>query len=63
MKHKKMSSLVFEPAWGRNSKAWKKHFLKYGEVVLYLGEMIDVPGHCCVATYDGRVVLMIHPKN
>jgi hypothetical protein len=62
-KHKAMSSVVFEPKWSRSDvKLSLNHPLKYGEVVLYLGDMVDVPGHCAVATYDGRVILMIHPE-
>ena len=61
MKLKPMQSVVFEPEWAENKKLDKRHPLKYGELVLFLGEMKDVPGHCAVATYDGRVVLMVHP--
>lgn len=31
-----------------------------GEVVLFLGEIIQMPGHCIVAKKDGRVLWGYH---
>lgn len=63
MKHKKMSSVVFEPKWAKNKGVGRRHPLKYGEMVLYLGEMVDVMGHCAVIKYSGETVLMVHPED
>ena len=63
MKHRTMQSLVFEPKWAKDKKVDKRHPLKYGEIVLYLGEMLDVPGHCVVVKYSGETVLMVHPSD
>jgi len=56
MKHKKMSIVVF-------NKDWAGHPLKYGETVLYLGEIVNVPGHAAVAKRDGVVVYLVHPED
>jgi hypothetical protein len=63
MKHKPMQSLVFEPKWAEFEGVDKRHPLKYGEVVLFLGDMVDVPGHVAVIRYSGETVLMCHPED
>ena len=60
-KLKKMHIVVFEPEWGKNGKVDKKHPLKYGEQVLYLGNMVNVPGHCVVVKHSGETIMMVHP--
>lgn len=62
-KFKQYSVVVFDFEYGRkNPEAYKKHPLKLGEKVIYLGDMPNVPGHCVVAQYSGKVVPMIHPE-
>lgn len=63
MKHKRMSVIVFEPSWAKKQGVDKRHPLKYGEHVLYLGDIPNVPGHCAVAKYEGQVVWLVHPED
>jgi hypothetical protein len=37
--------------------------LSKGEVVVYLGEIPNMPGHCIIATHSGQVVWGLHPEN
>lgn len=62
-KHKKLSIVVFEPKWAKNNKVDKRHPLKYGEVVLYLGDIVNCPGHCCVVKYSGESIWMVHTED
>ena len=63
-KFKFCEAIVFEPAWwDANPQYHSTHPLKKGEVVYYLGEIPNVEGHCIVATYEGKVVPMIHPDD
>lgn len=61
MKFKSGSAIVFEPTWAKNKKVDKRHPLKYGELVYFLTEIPNVPSHCIVAKYNGKVVAMVHP--
>lgn len=62
-KHKKWpqfcEAIVFSPNW----KVDPRHSLKKGEVVYYLGDIPNVPGHCIVAKHSGEVVPMVHPED
>ena len=63
-KFKKLEIVVFEPKGSlENTKAYKDHPLKPGERVLYLGDIPNVPGHCCVAKKDGAVIWLVHPED
>lgn len=33
-----------------------------GEILLYIGEISNMPGHCAVATRDGKVHYGWHPE-
>ena len=57
------SAIVFEPEWAKGKKVSKKHPLKYGEVVYFLTDIPNVPGHCIVTKWKGVVVPMIHPDD
>lgn len=59
-KFEQYEAVVFEP-WSYRPD--ERHPLKYGELVYYLGEIPNVPGHCIVARYTGEVVPMIHPDD
>jgi hypothetical protein len=63
MIHKAMSIIVFAPAWAKKDpkRMLKGHPLKYGEAVLFLGNISNVLGHCAVAKSSGEVVWMVHP--
>jgi hypothetical protein len=60
MKHKKMSIVIFDP---KENLFGVKHPLKRRETVLYLGEIVNVPGHCAVAKKDGEVIWLVHPED
>lgn len=63
-KFKHCEAIVFEPKWWIVGGEYEgKHPLKYREVVYFVGEIPNVEGHCLVATYDGRVVPMVHPTD
>jgi hypothetical protein len=63
-KFKHCEAIVWEPTWAKDqSGVDPRHPLKFGEMVYYLGEIPNVLGHCIVATYDGRVVPMVHPED
>lgn len=51
------TAVVFEPKW----VSVVVHPLRYGELVYFLTDIPNIPDHCIVATFDGRVVPMIHP--
>lgn len=67
-KFKHCEAIVWVPKW---YKKWSKqrphlvnqHPLVYGEIVYFLGEIPNVPGHCIVAKYSGQVVPMVHPED
>lgn len=54
-----LEAVVFDVSYCRGD--YSRHPLKNGQLVIYLGEIPNVPGHCVVATYEGHVVPMIHP--
>jgi hypothetical protein len=62
-KLKKLSIVVFEPEWGKNDKIDPRHPLKYGEQVVYLGDIPNAIGHCAVAKWSGEVVWLVHPQD
>ncbi len=67
------SLVVFEPcpkeeknkcfSW-RDYKylSWRDDFY-WGETVLFLGEIKQMPGHCIVATKEGKVIWGYHTEN
>lgn len=69
-KFKLCEAIVWEPKWYdeyvkdlRREGRKMNHPLKKGEVVYFLGEIPNVPGHCIVAKYTGEVVPMVHPED
>ena len=63
-KFKNGEAVIFDPSWWYlNKKYHKSHPIKKGEVVYFLADIPNVPGHCIVATYEGKVVPMIHPED
>ena len=61
-KFKHLEAIVFAPTWWNKSSV-DRHPLSFNEVVYYLGDIPNVPGHCVVATYEGKVVPMVHPDD
>lgn len=59
---KQYEAVVFDPFWWED-KYRKTHPLRPEELVYYLGDIPNVPGHCIVARYTGEVVPMIHPED
>lgn len=63
---KHLSIVVFEPKW---AKDWtpqgvpSTHPLKWGEQVLFLGDISNGEGHCAVAKHSGEVVWLLHPQD
>jgi hypothetical protein len=55
-KFKHCEIIVFDPKW----EIPKKHPLKRNEVVVFIGNIPNVPGHCVVAKHNGKVVWMVH---
>jgi hypothetical protein len=58
--------VVFDPKWRKDyleSVKWHLMDFKPGELVLFLGNIANVPGHCAVAKHDGRVIWMTHPED
>lgn len=62
-KFKQYSIVVFEPKWAMKYIESGSTPLKYGEVVLYLGNISNAQGHCCVAKHSGEVVWLVHPDD
>jgi len=62
-KFKPCEGIIFEPQWAKKCPVDPKHPLVYGELVYFLGEIPNVPGHCLVAKYTGEVVCMVHPED
>jgi len=60
-------ALVFIPKWAKNkkkgSKVYKKHPLRYEDVVHFLAYHTPAYGHCIVVDYDGKVTTMLHPED
>lgn len=54
---KNCEAIVFNPKW----EVDVRHPLKRNQIVYFLGEIPNVPGHCVVVTWDGKVVPMVHP--
>jgi hypothetical protein len=57
------TAIFFEPEWAKNKKVDERHPLEYGEVVYFLTDIPNVPGHCIVAKHSGEVVAMVHPQD
>lgn len=62
-KYKYLEVVIFHPWWAVNGKIVDKHPLKFGEAVLYLGEIPNVRGHCAVAKKDGDVIWLLHRED
>ena len=65
-KFKSNEIVVFDPNWRKeylDSIKWHLMDFKPGELVLFLGNISNVPGHCSVAKSDGRVIWMVHPED
>lgn len=66
-KWKQGEAIVFAPKWCKNTKDYDvniiNHPLKYNELVYYLCEIPNVPGHCIVVRYNGQSVPMVHPDD
>lgn len=64
-KFKFCEAIVFEPGWFdlKGTVKIPKHPLEYGELVYFLGNIPNVPGHCIVSKYNGVVVPMVHPED
>jgi len=43
------------------NQSYDGHPLKFGEPVLWLGEIPNAPGHGAVAKKDGAVIWLVHP--
>jgi hypothetical protein len=60
-KFKKLSIIVFDPSYAKKEpNAYTKHPLKIGELVVYIGEIPNAPGHCCVLKHSGEAVWLVH---
>jgi hypothetical protein len=59
---KYLEAIVFEPSWYQAFAPYS-HPLNYGQMVYYMGEIPNVPGHCVVATYESKVVPMVYPDD
>lgn len=59
-KFKLGEAVAFDPPkW--NVEDYPDHPLKRNEIVYFLTKIPNVHGHCIVATYEGKVIPMIHP--
>jgi len=56
---KHLECVVFSPPF----KVTKKSPIALNEVVLFLGDIPNVPGHCAVVKYNGEVVWLVHPQD
>lgn len=54
MKFKHCEAVIFTSDYGDN------YCIKDGQIVYFLGNIPNVPGHCIVAKSDGKVVTMVH---
>jgi hypothetical protein len=60
-KLRKLAWVKFEPSWWKNSPAYHdKHPLKFGEDVIYLGDIPNSTSHCVVVTESGKVIPIPH---
>jgi hypothetical protein len=58
--------VVFDPNFTEEEwvDGWEKHYpFKKGEVVLYLGEIRQMPGHVIVVKRNGQVFWGFHSEN
>lgn len=60
-------SVVFQPYWAKDktkgAEVYPNHPLKYGDMVLFLADIIPAYGHCIVTTYEGKVITMLHTND
>ena len=63
MKFKPLSVVIFEPKWAKNDLDLQGYPLKFGESVLFLGNIPNVLGHCAVAKHCGEVIWLLHPED
>ena len=59
MDFKHLEAIVFDPPY----EVTEKSPLKIDEVVLFLGNIPNVPGHCAVVKHNGEVVWLMHPQD
>lgn len=62
-KFKQYEAVVFDPKWVDKYPLSDNHPLQLRELVYFLGLIPNVPGHCIVATEEGKIVPMIHPED
>jgi hypothetical protein len=63
-KLRKMSIVVFEPAYGgRYPDAYKDSSIELGEQVLYLDDIPNAHGHCAVAKRNGKIIWLMHSED
>ena len=65
-KWKQGEAIVFAPKWAEGLSepyAARLHPLKPQELVYFLCNIPNVPGHCIVAKYSGAIVPMVHPED
>lgn len=66
MKNKKFEqgeAIVFAPIWAKKTGVDPRHPLKMGQVVYFLCDIPNVPGHCIVVTHEGLSIPMVHPED
>jgi hypothetical protein len=55
-------AIVFDPAFIDDADLISGP-IQRGEVVYFLSNIPNVPGHCIVARYNGKIVAMVHPSD
>jgi len=67
MKFNYLEAIVFDPKWWNrfmeDSTDYMNHPLKPKDVVYYLGDIPNVPGHGIVIKRSGGIVTMVHPED
>jgi len=62
MSFKQYQLVVFDVRW-RGDLADIKYPFNNGEIVLFLGEVVQMPGHCVVANNAGYVIFGHHTED
>jgi hypothetical protein len=60
MKEWKMFLVKFKNPFPKGHKDYDSYPFKEGEVVLFMGEIEYMPGHCVVVKADGKVLWAYH---
>jgi hypothetical protein len=63
---KPLECVVYDPKWNVEYKStfdWSKSPIALGEVVLFMGNIPNVIGHCAVAKHTGEVIWLVHPED